>query len=122
MRLRLDAMARGFWVIVIEKLTLKLVAQFADAYEVPGDLDTTIRVHDNRKRIEHGNHPSGLHADAGESVPDAVRQSARQPLAALHPRRHDGRRDRSKAWLRLRQVPPQRESHHQYRASGQKTG
>jgi O-methyltransferase involved in polyketide biosynthesis len=38
-----------------------------------------------------------------------VWQGARQSLTAPHTRRHDGRRARSKAGLRLRQVPPQRE-------------
>src|SRR5215216_7323274 len=72
---------RGFRVLMTEKLALELVARFADACEVRGDLDTTVRVHDNRVRIEHGNHPSGLHTDAGEPVPDALRQGARQPPA-----------------------------------------
>jgi hypothetical protein len=52
MRLRLDGTARGLRVLVTENLTPKLVAQFADANEVPGDLDTTIRVQDHRKRTE----------------------------------------------------------------------
>ncbi len=63
---------RGFRVLMTEKLALELIARFADACEVRGDLDTTVRVHDNRESIEHGNHPSGLHTDAGEPVPDAV--------------------------------------------------
>jgi hypothetical protein len=52
MRLRLDGTVRGLRVLVTENLTPKLVAQFADANEVPGDLDTRIRVQYHRKRTE----------------------------------------------------------------------
>jgi hypothetical protein len=52
MRLRFDGTAHGFRVLVTENLTPKLVAQFADANEAPGDLDTTIRVRDHRERTE----------------------------------------------------------------------
>ena len=36
------------------KLTPKLVARFADAYEIPGERNTTIHIQDNKKGINMG--------------------------------------------------------------------